>query len=103
MKTFEGYMKNLHKKYSPHAELKIEKEYELNRGWVYNDEEDPIGETNFVISEDNLKMIVNILFGPKDFDNFLCVYIPEEDGEKIYSYAKENNMIKEDLGIVLYK
>ena len=85
--------------------MKIGVEFELNRGWIYDNEgEEIIGETNFVVPSKWLmelfnKNFVNDYF---DFDVFLDVYEPEVDGEFIYQKAIEDGVLVEDFGVVMY-
>ena len=80
-------------------------EYELNRAWIYDEERNTIGETNFVVPADWLKELYDKEFSDKytDFELFLEVYEPQIDGEFIYQKALEDNVLVEDLGIVYYK
>lgn len=92
----------------------MEMEYELNRAWIYDedDEDDPIGETNFVVPAKWLIDLFNNYFAEKktcsgyslygSFEDFLNIYEPEEEGEFIYQKANEDGVIKEDIGIVIY-
>lgn len=73
------------------------KEIELNRAWVFNNEEECIGETNFVVKESYLKKILPQITD-EDYEDFLDVYEPETDGEKIYQIALSDNKIIEDIG-----
>ena len=85
-------------------------EIEMNRAWVYNDtEEDPIGETNFVVSEDFAKQAFEKLNEQEtlvkkydSFNTFIENYEPEVDGEAIYKLAIQENKLIEDIGTVLY-
>lgn len=80
-------------------------EVELNRAWIYDDEdEDAIGETNFVVSEGFAKKVFEEKYADyySDFEEFMDVYEPEEEGEYIYQRAIAEGELKEDLGKVLY-
>ena len=79
-------------------------EYELNRAWIYNEERDVIGETNFVVPADWLKELYDKEFSDKytDFELFLEAYEPEVEGGFIYQKALEDNVVQ-DLGIIYYK
>lgn len=79
-------------------------EYELNRAWIYDEERDVIGETNFVVPADWLKELYDKEFSDKytDFELFLESYEPEVEGEFIYQKALEDNVVQ-DLGIIYYK
>lgn len=86
----------------------IECEYELNRGWIY-DEEEIIGETNFVVPTKWLKETFDNLNNDNQFicyydnlNDFLGTYEPETDGELIYQKAIADGVLKEDLGIAMY-
>ena len=87
----------------------IEFEHELNRKWIYDNKEEIIGETNFVVPTHWLKEVFNELNNEKkfvckydDFEDFENLYEPETDGELIYQKAIVDNVLVEDLGIVLY-
>lgn len=86
----------------------IECEHELNRGWIY-DEEEIIGETNFVVPTKWLKETFDNLNNGNQFicyydnlNDFLETYEPETDGELIYQKAIADGVLKEDLGVVIY-
>lgn len=84
----------------------IEIEYELNRAWIYGENEDDIiGETNFIVPEKWLVKLYNDRFKDKynSFDDFVNWYEPEIEGELIYRMAVYDDVLKEDLGIVMYK
>jgi hypothetical protein len=82
--------------------VKLEKQLELNRGWIYAEddidcENDPIGEKNFVISEEYFLSIFSELFpNERSLEDFLDVYEPETDGEKIYQRALADGKLIED-------
>lgn len=85
-------------------------EYELNREWVYDDKGEIIGETNFVVPAYWLQEIFNQLNNAnkftcqyEDFEDFIDSYEPETDGELIYQEAIKDNVLKEDLGVVMYE
>lgn len=86
--------------------MKIECQYELNRAWIHDEEEDEIiGETNFVVPADWLEKVFKKHFS-KDYpsyslEEFLDVYEPETDGEFIYQEAIKDDALIEDLGIVM--
>lgn len=89
--------------------VKIECEYELNRAWILDKDEETVGETNFVVFADWLVSTFNKLNNEnkfickyKDFEDFIDSYEPETDGELIYRQAIKDGMLKEDLGIVMY-
>lgn len=80
--------------------IHIKREIELNRAWIYGNgpDEEPTGETNFVIPEDYFVMIFDKLFPREnDISFFLEVYEPETDGEKIYQQAKKDGKIIEEF------
>ena len=84
-------------------------EYELNRRWIYDKEEETVGETNFVVSAEWLmetfdSLNNNNLFVCRydDLKDFLNTYEPETDGELIYQKAIADGSLKEDLGVVMY-
>ena len=87
----------------------MECEYELNRAWIYDEEEDTIGETNFVVPGDWLEKVFDKLNSDgkfvckyDDFEDFIESYEPETDGELIYQHAIKDGTLKEDLGVVMY-
>ena len=83
----------------------MEFEYELNRAWVYGEDDDePIGETNFVVNAGFLKGVYDAEFKERysTFEIFLDAYVPEEDGQRVYELASSSGNLKEDLGIVMY-
>ena len=80
--------------------IHIKRELELNRAWIYGNgpDEEPTGETNFVIPEDYFVAIFDKLFPREnDISFFLEVYEPETDGEKIYQQAKKDGKIIEEF------
>lgn len=89
--------------------FKIYFEHELNREWIYDDDGEPIGETNFVVPTKWLNGAFNELNNENkfickydDFDDFEEIYEPETDGELIYQKAIADGVLVEDLGIVMY-
>lgn len=89
--------------------MTMEFEHELNREWIYDKDEEVIGETNFVVSTewlvntfDKLNNENKFVCKYKDFEDFEESYEPETDGELIYQYAIKDGMLKEDLGVVMY-
>ena len=84
--------------------MKINVEYELNREWILDEEYEPIGETNFVVSGQWLKQLLDKHFADeyKSLKEFLEVYEPETEGEFIYQEAIKEGVLIEDLGIVMY-
>ena len=80
-------------------------EYELNRAWIYDEEDDEIiGETNFVVPGKWLKDLYEMYYRDEygDFDTFLMLYEPKTEGEFIYKKAITDSVLIEDLGGVLY-
>lgn len=84
-------------------------EYELNRKWIYDKEEETIGETNFVVSAkwlleafDSLNNDNKFICKYEDLEDFLDTYELETDGELIYQKAIADGSLKEDLGVVMY-
>ena len=61
--------------------------YELNREWLYDEDDEIIGERNFVVKVDYFNRIFSELFPNENLDEFLDWYEPETDGEKIYQKA----------------
>lgn len=84
--------------------MKIKVEYELNRAWILDDEEEPIGETNFVVPGKWLKNLFDKHFANDygSLNKFLEVYEPEAEGEFIYQEAIKDGVLIEDLGVVMY-
>jgi hypothetical protein len=84
--------------------MRIKVEYELNRAWILDEEEEPIGETNFVVPGKWLKELYDQQFVSEydSLNEFLEVYEPEVDGELIYQAAIKDNVLIEDFGIVMY-
>lgn len=87
----------------------MECEYELNRAWIYDEDEDTIGETNFVVPANWLMETFSELNNEDkfickydDFEDFIESYEPETDGELIYKQAIKDSALKEDLGVVMY-
>ena len=75
-------------------------ELELNRKWLYDKEGNEIGETLFVVPCEWLTDVYNEYFKERydSFEEFLNVYIPEEEGEFIYQKSIEDKVIIEDVG-----
>ena len=75
-------------------------ELELNRKWLYNEEGDEIGETLFVVPYKWLMSIYQEHFSERyiSFEEFLNVYIPEEEGEFVYQKSIEDKTIIKDIG-----
>lgn len=74
-------------------------EYELC-GAVYTDENDYDREVNFCISEEHLNNLFVEFFADKynnDVEFFLSAYIPEEEGEFMFTEAKKRNWLIEDM------
>ena len=84
--------------------LSISYEYELNRGWLYDENDEVIGETNFVVSAEFVEKMYSQRFRKmyETLEIFLEAYIPEEDGEYIYQKAKENEKLIEGSCINYY-
>lgn len=84
--------------------MRIKVEYELNRAWILDDEEESIGETNFVVGGTWLKNLFDKHFAGeyKSLNEFLEVYEPEVDGEFIYQEAIKDDALIEDLAVVMY-
>lgn len=87
----------------------IEFEYELNREWIYDEDGEIIGETNFVVPTKWLVEAFNKLNNEDkfvcsydNFEDFIETYEPETDGELIYQSAVADGVLKSDLGIVMY-
>ena len=88
------------------AQIGMEFETELNRAWIYDENnEEIIGQTNFVVRDDYLEKIFQELFSEEykgDLENFLDVYEPESEGELIYQRAKADGKIIEE-GVEIYE
>ena len=84
--------------------MKIKVEYELNREWILDEEEEAIGETNFVVGGQWLKKLFDKHFVDEydSLNEFLEVYEPETEGEFIYQEAIKDSALIEDFGIVMY-
>ena len=89
--------------------ITIEFEYELNREWIYDDDGETIGETNFVVPTAWLTKVFNELNNNndfvchyEDFADFVETYEPETDGKLIYQKAIADGVLKEDFGVVMY-
>jgi len=82
----------------------MEFEYELNRAWIYGEDDEPIGETNFVVNAGFLKSVYESEFHDEydTFEDFLEAYVPEEDGQRVYELAVSSGKLVEDFGEVLY-
>lgn len=79
----------------------------LNRQWLYaeGNTEEPIGEVNFIVEEPWLAQYWAEHFKKSEedtFDDFLDVYVPEEDGEQIYLAAKTAGTLMMDVGEYMY-
>ena len=85
--------------------MRVEFEYELNRGWIYDDDEEVFGEINFVVPADWLRKLYDKRFADRynSFDDFVDCYEPEVDGEDVYQEAIKEKALKEDLGVVMYE
>lgn len=79
-------------------------EYELNRAWVYDEDNETIGETNFVVPVEWLINLFEMYYIDeyKYLEMFLDVYEPETEGEFIYQKAIEDGVLIEDIGVVMY-
>ena len=78
--------------------MKIYFELELNRKWLYDDnDEEVIGERNFVIPTNYFYSLME-MFGidEEDASDFLNWYDPETDGELIYEFAVRDGAIIEE-------
>ena len=84
--------------------MKINFEYELNRGWIIDEDGEIIGETNFVVPADWLVDLFCKTYSDKydNFDVFEDTYEPETEGEFIYQEAIKDKVLMEDLGIIMY-
>ena len=84
--------------------MKIAVEYELNRAWILDEEDEPIGETNFVVDGKWLKKLFDKHFANeyRSLKEFTDVYEPETEGEFIYQEAIKDGTLIEDLGVVMY-
>lgn len=84
--------------------MQITFEHELNRKWIYDKDDEPIGEINFVVPTKWLRNIFEMYYKDecRDFEMFLDVYEPETEGEFIYQKAIEDGVLIEDIGVVMY-
>lgn len=84
--------------------MEIKFEYELNREYIYDDEVEIIGETNFVVPAGWLMELFDKEYANEyeSLDEFLDVYEPETEGEFIYQKAIEDDVLVEDFGVVMY-
>ena len=84
--------------------ITFEFEHELNRGWIYDEDGEVIGEINFVVPTKWLCDLYDKHFSDVygDIDSLLTLYEPEEEGEFIYQKAIEDNVLVEDIGVVMY-
>ena len=92
------------KELSKVLEKELPCQIELNRAWIYDNKHETIGETNFVVSEEFIKKVFEETYSADydDVEEFLDIYVPEEDGDYIYQRALKENEIIEDIGEVLY-
>lgn len=79
-------------------------EHELNRGWIYDEDGEIMGEINFVVPTKWLGEVFDKYFSSvhNNIDVWLDTYVPEEDGEFIYQKAIEDNVLVKDLGSIYY-
>ncbi len=79
-------------------------EIELNRAWLYDENDEVIGETNFVLREEYLEKIFEEKYKEEydTLDSFLESYEPEDIGEEIYQLAITDGELIEDLGQCYY-
>lgn len=83
-------------------------EFELNFGYVYDDDEEIIGEKNFVVSAEWLfanvgKICKNVaLETEQDINDFLNWYDPEDDGRAIFEAALVDGALIENAFVTWY-
>lgn len=77
--------------------IEVTFQYELNRGYIYDEDGETIGENNFVISADYLDRIFLELFPCEDFDEFIDWYEADSEGDAIYQRALEDNEIIDEF------
>jgi hypothetical protein len=89
--------------------MTINYEHELNREWIYDEDDETIGETNFVVPTkwlnetfDRLNNENKFVCKYANFEDFEETYEPETDGELIYQEAIKDKTLIEDLGVVMY-
>lgn len=89
--------------------MNVNFEHELNREWIYDKEEEIIGETNFIVPTkwlmetfDKLNNENKFICKYDNFEDFEETYEPETDGELIYQKAIQDKSLVEDLGVVMY-
>ena len=79
-------------------------EIEMNRAWLYDENDNDIGETNFIVTKKVAEdfYLENYKDKYETFKDFLTCYVPEEEGQALYSYALSCNALVDDLGEVYY-
>lgn len=84
----------------PRIPVFVRKEYELNRKWITDDNDENIAVTSFVVShkfvKDNYKNCPNKY---DSLEEFLEAYVPEEDGQYLFKLAVNTKNLIEDLGM----
>lgn len=84
----------------------MELEIELNRKWILNKDGETIGEINFVVPMDWFTRNWNLTPNSQYYENitnFQDTYEPDVDGEWLYQKAIKDGILKEDIGVVMYK
>lgn len=77
--------------------IEVTFQYELNRGYIYDEDDETIGENNFVISAYYMNRIFPELFPGEDLEDFLDWYDADEEGDVIYQRALEDGEIIEEF------
>lgn len=83
-------------------------EFELNFGYIYNEDEEIVGEKNFVVSAQWLfanigKVCKNVVLETEqDIDNFLNWYDPENDGRAIFEAALVDDALIKNAFVTWY-
>lgn len=83
-------------------------EFELNFGYIYDENEEVVGEKNFVVSAEWLfenigKICTNVsLETVEDIMDFLNWYDPEEDGRAIFEAALVDGVLIENAFVTWY-
>lgn len=77
----------------------------LNRRWLYDNDDEEVGEVNFEVDAAWLKEYweQNFKDDGTTYSDFLDVYVPETDGEQIYQAARVAGKLISDIGPVYNK
>ena len=94
--------------------MNINYEYELNREFILDEDDEPIGEVNFIVPAGWLEKLFDTYYANNNipdglfnaynsFDDFIDCYEPESDGEFVYQKAIEEDILIADLGVGMYE